>query len=316
MFLQKQRDKRIKSMKCPKVKVLLAAYNGREYIEEQLQSLYVQEKVEVDIWVRDDGSTDGTIEILNAWQSEGKLRWYSGERLGSAYSFMQLVHDSDLECEYYAFCDQDDYWMPDKLITAITMLNSAEDGTNERECLYYSAVKLVDADLKPIESYYKKKYRIESFGGSLITTFASGMTFVWNRSLMAKLQLYMPQYMIMHDNWVYVVCLALGGKVIYDENPHVLYRQHNNNVIGNIEKQKMSKVGLIKYRIKKFWKKDYDIFALPNELIRGYWDVIPKENREVLTQFQRRDKFKLIMNKSISTGYWVLDLQFIRRLWI
>ena len=303
-------------MKCPKVKVLLATYNGKEYIEEQLQSLYAQEKVEVDILVRDDGSTDGTIEILNAWQSKGKLHWYSGERLGPADSFMRLVHESDLECDYYAFCDQDDYWMPDKLISAIMMLNSAYGGMNTREYLYYSAVKLVDADLQPIDSCFKKKYRIESFGGSLIATFAGGLTFVWNKSLMIKLQLYMPRYMLMHDNWVYIVCLALGGKVIYDENPHVLYRQHNNNVIGNIEKHKLSKWGLIKYRIKKFWSKDYDVFALANELISGYWEMIPEKNREILIQFQKRNKFKLIMNKSVSTGYLVLDLQFIRRLWI
>ena len=95
-----------------KVLILLSTYNGERYIKEQIESLLKQENVKVSILVRDDGSTDGTINILNEYQKQGKLKWYTGENLKPAKSFMNLVENAP-EYEYYAFCDQDDVWLKD-----------------------------------------------------------------------------------------------------------------------------------------------------------------------------------------------------------
>ena len=90
-----------------KICILLSAYNGEKYIEEQLESLVGQQEVAADILVRDDGSSDKTHEILDKWQNKGLLKWYKGENLGFAKSFMDLVQRAG-DYEYYAFCDQDD----------------------------------------------------------------------------------------------------------------------------------------------------------------------------------------------------------------
>ena len=58
-----------------KVCILLSTYNGEKYLEEQLTSLINQEGVDIQILVRDDGSTDKTLHILNKWKKDGLIEW-------------------------------------------------------------------------------------------------------------------------------------------------------------------------------------------------------------------------------------------------
>ncbi|MBR4115330.1 MAG: glycosyltransferase, partial [Bacteroidales bacterium] len=104
-----------------KVCVVLASYNGQKYIREQLDSIAAQEGVEVSLLVRDDGSRDATQEILEQYQNAGALRWYTGAHLNVAQGFLELLRNAP-EADYYAFCDQDDVWLPDKLAAAVAML--------------------------------------------------------------------------------------------------------------------------------------------------------------------------------------------------
>ena len=97
-----------------KVCVLISTYNGEKFLDEQIASILAQKGVEVDILVRDDGSSDMTCSLLERWQKEGKLKWYKGENLGFARSFMNLLKTASVY-DYYAFCDQDDVWLPEKL---------------------------------------------------------------------------------------------------------------------------------------------------------------------------------------------------------
>ena len=101
------------------VNVLLSTYNGKRYMRELIDSIIAQEGVSTDILARDDGSTDGdTQRILDDYQQRGLLTWYQGENLRPAHSFMQLLADAH-EAPFYAFADEDDYWQPDKLATAV-----------------------------------------------------------------------------------------------------------------------------------------------------------------------------------------------------
>ena len=109
-----------------KVCVLISTYNGERFLEEQIASIIAQKGVEVDILVRDDGSSDMTCSLLERWQKEGKLKWYKGENLGFARSFMNLLKTAS-GYDYYAFCDQDDIWLEDKLQRAVAALEKIED---------------------------------------------------------------------------------------------------------------------------------------------------------------------------------------------
>lgn len=214
-----------------KINVLMSTYNGEKYLKEQIESVLAQEDVEVVLTVRDDGSQDSTIHILEEYQSTSSITWYKGVNLGAKYSFLDLVKKSG-EYDYYAFCDQDDIWHPRKLISA---LNKIEKYSQEIPLLYYSETTQVDERLNRIHKQFisGKPY---SFGQILIKNHASGCTMVFNNALCKLIK--MPELSMLrnipyHDHWIYLVCLSCGGEVIYDAKSYIYYRQHKNNVIGS-----------------------------------------------------------------------------------
>ncbi|MBQ4399872.1 MAG: glycosyltransferase, partial [Alphaproteobacteria bacterium] len=103
------------------VLVLMSTYNGEKYLKTQLDSILAQQGVNVQILVRDDGSSDGTLPILQAYAAQGKLTYYTGPNLKPAKSFMDLIYNAP-QADFYAFADQDDYWLPEKLICAVNKL--------------------------------------------------------------------------------------------------------------------------------------------------------------------------------------------------
>jgi len=207
-----------------KVNILLSTYNGEQFLEEQLQSLISQKGVDTDILVRDDGSTDSTRELLERWQNKGLLTWYGGENMGWAMSFMHLLTHAH-EADYYAFCDQDDIWQPDKLSRAVEMIekqkaprvlycsnmNSYRNGKNE-------------GPVKPAG----QRYDIHT---AMVKCLTVGCTMVLDKALAEEIRQHAPEHVPAHDFWVYQVASAIGT-VCYDEESHMLYRQHDHNQIG------------------------------------------------------------------------------------
>ena len=255
-----------------KVCILLSTYNGEKYLEEQLDSLVKQESVDIDILVRDDGSTDGTTNILNKWQNKGYLKWYSGKNKGYALSFMDLVQNSG-EYDFYAFCDQDDIWLPKKLISAIDKLEELK-----------SPVKLYCSNLY----YYKNG---ENFGlikkqvprydiyTSIIQNIAAGCTIVFNRELKNIMTQCTPNYLIAHDFWAYQVAMIFG-EVYHDENSYIYYRQHDNNQIG----AKTSIIDKWERRIKRLFSKKTDgRAAQAQELLRCYSNELSIEKQNIIS---------------------------------
>lgn len=210
------------------VVILMSTYNGEKYLEEQLESLLSQKDVIVSIFVRDDGSSDGTHEILNRYNKDGYLEWYSGENLKPAKSFLNLIVNAP-NAEYYAFCDQDDYWLPDKLKNAIDKI---KDFQTDKPFLYYGCPRLGDVYLNPIKQLKTSSHKMTTFEKALVTSNCTGCTMVFNKKLLEMTRTVQPRYISMHDDWVHKICLALGGHVYFDEDVHIIYRQHGENVIG------------------------------------------------------------------------------------
>lgn len=206
--------------------ILLATYNGEKYLEEQLMSLIKQKKVNIKILVRDDGSTDNTINILEKWQNRGYLEWFSGKHSTIADAFFELIQNAP-DVGYYAFCDQDDVWDDDKLNIAIKKINhySASENT-----VYCCGSRLVDERLNYICNHRmdlrRTKYARMFYAG------VAGNTVVFNKNFRDVLKSYHPRYMIMHDSYCFKLAICLGANIIIDPNPHLSYRQHGNNSIG------------------------------------------------------------------------------------
>lgn len=211
--------------------ILLSTYNGEKYLREQLDSLLRQKEVEIKILVRDDGSKDDTLSILEEYKSKtGKVEIIKGKNCGSAQSFFELILEAYkryVNYDYFAFCDQDDVWLDDKLSAAIKVLEKAP---SDKAALYMGAYQMVDANLNKIPT--PQYDPVLTLSAAMAANCATGCTMVFNKALLCALVGYDSKDAIMHDYWAYLVCLATGGFVYYDKTPYILYRQHGNNVIG------------------------------------------------------------------------------------
>lgn len=255
-------------MQEKKVQVLMSTYNGTRYIREQLQSIYEQKGIEVNLLVRDDGSTDGTLQLLDEELQAGRLSWYSGNNLGPAYSFWDLLQNAG-DCDYYAFCDQDDVWDCDKLAVAANVMNN--DG--DKPAIYFCQTRLVDENLKEIENVTISP--LLTYGESLMYHFVTGCTMVINNAMRKELLLYKPSFIRMHDIWVYNVAQAIGASIHFDRMPHMSYRQHSANVVGQVN----SVAFVWKNRWKRLKKNEHIRSRLAAELLKGYAYKMSPENR-------------------------------------
>ena len=211
---------------------LMSTYNGERFIREQIDSILAQEGCEVTLVVRDDGSSDGTCTILQEYMDRGLLRWYTGQNLGPAKSFMDLVMQAP-EADYYAFADQDDIWDADKLATGMECL---------RDCLgpacYGANSRLVDSNGVSMNILTDRRAKgvVRPLKCLLAALFHGGITgcsMVMNRALIAAVQRCgAPDKMIMHDLFIQQICLSLGGVMLFDGRPHMSYRQHGKNTVG------------------------------------------------------------------------------------
>ncbi len=280
------------------VTVLLSTYQGEQYLKEQLDSLYAQTGVDCKILVRDDGSRDQTCRILEAEQEAGRLRFYTGENKKPGRSFLDLVQNAP-ESDYYAFCDQDDIWLPDKLSVAVNALEGFD-----KPSLYYGRPRLVSGDGTPMESPKNAYDRFLKFPEAFVNSNATGCTMVFNRALLLLVREKEPDYLFMHDVWVHKLCIAAGGNLVFDEDVHILYRQHGGNVIGGAP----SVWKKLKQHYRSLTHGDCIRSKTVAALLMGYGELFTGENRVLAEKIAHyRDGFgkrlSLLFDRRIRTGY-------------
>lgn len=209
-----------------RVLVIMSTYNGEKYVREQINSILMQKNVEVSVLVRDDGSTDGTLEVINGLQDD-RITVLNGENMGCEASFFELL----MHCkgyEYYAFSDQDDYWEEDKIISAIQGIQT-ENGPALAACNLWAC----DEALNPLRLTYDEK-SFADLGKQMkrdVLRNVHGCVLLWNDSLNDLLRPNLPKSKVAHDVWVNAVANLLGV-VWLDPKPHVRYRLHGDNVSG------------------------------------------------------------------------------------
>ncbi|WP_294349353.1 glycosyltransferase [uncultured Clostridium sp.] len=217
-----------------KIVILLSTYNGEKYIDKQLESIYKQNiNAQLLLYVRDDGSSDKTVEKVNKWKDRINIRWAdSSKNLRSAKSFWYLLENAP-EADFYAFCDQDDFWYKDKLDKAVkTIKNIKQDDTS---ILYFSNSRMVDENLQPINATTYPGIPILRVSAQLVCGTCQGSTMVMNFKCRQMLLDKKIENLVMHD-LTSILYTIINGRVIYDEQPYLDYRQHENNVESNINK--------------------------------------------------------------------------------
>lgn len=268
---------KLEHSKPNKVTVLLSAYNGRKFLQQQLNSLYEQTYPDIQILVRDDGSSDSTRSLLEGEQAKGRIKILAGHNnLGPAQSFFELLRSAAAtETDYIAFCDQDDVWRPEKIARAVSALAGvAGDGP----AMYSSRLEIVDADLKHIG--YTEMPRKVGFGNALVENIAVGCATVLNRKAVELIGERLPSKVLIHDWWCYLV-VSCFGEIVFDEEPTLKYRQHGNNAIGADTD--------IFAQLRRKWRRFFGagegylwISSQASSLLEIFKDSIPQSNREIL----------------------------------
>jgi glycosyltransferase involved in cell wall biosynthesis len=217
----------------PHVAVLLCTFNGQRYLQGQLDSIAAQTHQAWSVWASDDGSTDGTKDVLahyrDMWGAD-RLTLVTGPAEGATRNFSTLAALDRIQAQAYAYADQDDVWERGKLERALAWLGSVPDST---PALYCSRTVVIDDQdatigLSPLFG------RPPSFGNALAQNIASGNTMVFNdaaRRLLVAAE-HAGARPVFHDWWTYLLVTGSGGQVRYDPTPTVRYRQHGNNQVG------------------------------------------------------------------------------------
>lgn len=266
-------------MTQPVVAVLLSTYNGAAFLPEQLQSLRQQTGVEARLHARDDGSRDETCAILRDharyWPELAGLA--SSGNLGATQSFLELLRTAPEDADYFAFCDQDDVWQPDKLARAVAAI-AGDAGP----ALYCSNVMLTREDLSPIG--IPPANGDTRFGHVLFENVAFGCTAVMNRAARQLITAQRPgKGVIMHDWWCALVVAAMG-RIHFDPQPALLYRQHAGNAVG-LQGNWLVQNGREAMRFLRRARGFYRAHAQAAELQRLYAASMPPGPRAVLTRF-------------------------------
>lgn len=291
-----------------KILILLSTYNGERYLPEQIDSILNQYNVDVQILVRDDGSNDNTLSVLNSYANTEKIDIIKGDNIGVIGSFFSLMREAvKRDFDYFAFCDQDDVWMNDKLKIAVDILS----GHQNEPALYMSSFQMVDENLHSIPTnIFRPNISVE---GAFASNCGTGCTMVFNKKLLEKSLVSNCDDVLMHDYWVYLVCLLTDGYVYYDETPHIYYRQHGNNVIGgkgdNFLSKWLTRMNKIILSGDNFKSK----FA--SKLLEQYGDVITADKKEFLQDIANiktlKSKWHLLRNRNFLTGSIDKKLQLI-----
>ena len=211
----------------PTVQILLSTYQGEAFLRPLLESLDAQTYPALELLVRDDGSADGTLALLEGHAGRIPREVRPGAHLGLPATFFQLLRDSRPDGDLFAFCDQDDVWLPDKVARAVDMLRDVDPAV---PALYCGRAQFTDRALRPL-GLSDLPRRGPSFQHALMQNIAPGCTMVMNRAARDLLAHRAPEGVFMHDAWAYLLVAAFGT-VLYDPEPRVLYRQHGANAVG------------------------------------------------------------------------------------
>jgi len=215
------------------VVVLMATFNGEKWLAEQIESVLGQDGVDIKLYISDDGSTDGTVDIIRGYESAyDNVKFLGSAKYGSASrNFFSLIRQTSVDSNcYYAFCDQDDVWLSCKLMVAVQSI--LDNQANGYSCATMpfdesgSKSKLVQC---PIITEYD--YFFEGAG--------QGCTFVFDSSLLSEMKDVVSDsrfnsFNIHYHDWLLYLLSRVGKyKWLFDESYFVMYRQHGSNDTGS-----------------------------------------------------------------------------------
>lgn len=214
---------------------MLATYNGERFLRQQLESIAQQTHAHWVVYASDDGSSDNTLSILKTYANQwgpNKLVIRRGAQQGLCANFMSMVLDPQVQADFYALCDQDDVWLPEKLSRALEVLNLPTQ--HPTPSLYCSRTQYVSDSLAPLG--LSKAYQLApGFRNALVQSLAGGNTMLFNHAAKQLAMQAGVKQAVVHDWWLYLLVTGAGGTVVFDAEAPILYRQHEASTIGSAD---------------------------------------------------------------------------------
>ena len=218
------------------IEILLATYNSEKYLREQIDSIIEQDCDNWKLIIRDGGSNDSTIEIINDYYlrfpEQVKVIQSIG-RSSAVENFSALLEASN--AEYIMFADHDDIWFKNKVSCSFDKIVESEKkyGCNS-PLMVFSDMQVVDADLNILSDSFFDFQKLNpsklNLRNMLVQNIPSGCTMIINRNL-AEIASPVPVNAVMHDHWLAIAAVVFGH-IVFLEKPTLMYRQHSNNVFG------------------------------------------------------------------------------------
>lgn len=270
-----------------RINIIMATYQGEEYIKEQIESLLRSEGLNYFISVYDDGSKDHTVDFVKEYVRKypDKIELIQNEKnYGHCLNFLHGVVDNSYD--YVMFCDQDDVWKVDKISKTYAFMKQMEKKQQkEIPMIVFTDAIIVDENLKEVKPSFHKAGGYDTskldLPHMLMENKMMGCTMMINRALINKVKR-LPQHARFHDWWLALIA-ASYGKIAYLPEGTLYYRQHGNNVVGDV-----SYVSYVKSRIKDLKQQKVAIaatIAQAKEFYQMYGDTLPKHAKRTVEYF-------------------------------
>jgi glycosyltransferase involved in cell wall biosynthesis len=237
------------------VDILLSTYNGEKYLPEQLESVALQDYSDWKLIIRDDGSTDKTIQIIEQFKQKYSNRVTvikdNKGNLGYSKSFLELMRQS--AANYIMFCDQDDYWYPNKISTLLAALQNEGKKNQQSGCLVFSDLQIADGKLDVIGNSFLEHIGYAKSKGSQIfflKNYVPGCSLMFNKALLQG-ALKTENIIGYHDYWLIMLAASMN-KIVSEDKPLMKYRTHDRNAVGVKLEQEGNTGVLIKDSLKYF----------------------------------------------------------------
>lgn len=297
------------------VDILMAVYNGKRYLQEQIESILIQDYPHFHILIRDDGSSDGTQELINEYVNKypDKIRLIeSSQPLGAQGNFSELMQAS--QSPYIMLSDQDDVWRRDKISKTLAKMKETEKMLgNKKPVLIHTDLVVVDADLKLIHpSFWRfsrcSPHRHHSLNRLLVQNVVTGCTCMMNRPLL-NVALPIPKETIMHDWWLALVASAFGT-IRTVSGATMFYRQHQHNVLGA---QSYGSLQYLRNGVKKLWAPNPKKVQQAEEFYRRYALELSRDHLELLKTYLSLPERSFLSSRLLMLKHRFLKQGLIRK---
>ncbi len=290
-----------------KINILMATYNGSKYVSQQIDSILAQSFQNYHLIVSDDGSKDDTSKILDEYAKkypEQITHHCSGRKFGCAQKHFMYLLTQFHDAPYIMFCDQDDYWHPDKVQKTYEKMKQIE-GDPAIPAMVHTDLRVVDGDLNEIDPsfmhYSKLNGELMNLQRLLVQNVVTGCTMMINRSL-AELSVTTPETvdMRMHDWWIAILATTMGNVGFLNEAT-MDYRQHGNNVVGAKNTRSVSYMfGKVKDNgVAQAMQQTYQ---QAQSLVAVFADQMPEDKKELIAAYGQIQK----------KGYWGRRFAFVK----